>query len=916
MKKFLKFLGIVFSVLIGFFICFILIFPTFVSSSFGKNVLLNMVNKKIPGHISIESLNLSWLGKQEVQGITVTAPDNSVIFSADSLNGDFPLFTFLFHNSLRTLVLKNANATIATDYEGNTNLEYALTKGAWKGTDLLEPIYLQNINIDLKNSGANFSLQGTGHTQQNGLNGTFNIDASYGDKRSVQFHAQNFPTLFLDQLLAIQFPSLKGTLPRILDDHFKEIKVVTEKNNLSLDATSLTTKARIQGVLNSEDIFFSRESQIHFNIPPKNLKTTGLGLSLSQPLLAEVKFDNLKVPLNKQRINTIAGELTIALASIHFSDKLNIHPLNALIQFPSSNKNFFINLDAAGSYQHQSFSNQLSFQLEKRTLVSSKCFEENFYLDGQALLDTTPFLVKGSKEGTKIKLQMTPEGEREDLPKIILELNQLCKTPEGRLLIKDLPDHVVNIHEINVPFKLFQQKLNLKGVAYSKEGKTVLNGDGFLTCKNDELSLDSLEGELKLHLFDLHLTKLNYSLKGDALASLNPDGQVTANWQFYTSQNFLKNIEGTLIANRSNQEIAFNVKADNNFLKGSLIHQGGFDPTAITLEANLHKFPVQALCPLLDAHVCQKIQAVYGPSLNGSSQIYMTSNSGSLAAAVQGDNGSFSLNGIIKDNFLLLTEPLKARVKVTPEFENAILKDFLPFFSPIISAKGPIEVTLFPDRFKFPLKQFSLQQVNIGKGVLSFPQIRTSKKSTLAKTVSLLGVNDDYEIQSTPLYFNLGQNTLTLMRMDMLIAQRYPIASWGTIDFNQDQLRLVIGLSNTALHQAFNIENLGKNYMLQIPIKGSLSKPQVDTTRAAARIAALVAQRSNTTSGSILGTVLDAASGSLNDEKVPPPTTQPLPWEANTAPKDQPLDKKEKNFSPFKGIEKEAKNLLKGFLGK
>ncbi|MGK5594073.1 MAG: hypothetical protein ACSNEK_01775 [Parachlamydiaceae bacterium] len=914
MKKFLKIFGITFSVLIGLFICFILLFPTFVSSSFGKSLLLNTINKKIPGHISIESLNLSWLGKQEVRKITITAPDRSVIFSADSLDGDFPLFTFLFHNSLRTLVLKNANATISTDNEGNTNLEYALTKGDWKGNDLLEPAYLKNINIDLKNSGTNFSLQGTGSTQQNNLNGTFNIDALYGDKRSVQFQALNFPTLLLDQLLAIKFPAFKGTLRKILGDHFEEIKIVTEKNDLFIDAISATTKAHIQGVFDSEDILFSKESQIHFNIPPGNFKQTGLALPSNQSLLAEIKFDNLKVPLDKQRVNATAGELAITIAPITFNDGLKLDPLSVNVQFPSANKNIFINLSLAGFY-HYPFSNQLSFQLEKRFLVSSKCFEENANLEGHLLFNSTPFLITGVKEGLKIKSQITPEKEQENLPKITLEINHICKNLEGRLLIKDLPNDTVNIREINIPFRVANDKLNLKGSAYSKEGKTILNGDGFLTCRNDEFSLDSMEGDLNLHLFDLHLVSLDYLLKGDAFANLNQDGQINANWQLYNSRNYLKNIEGTLIAHSSSRDVAFNIKADNNFLKGSLTHQWNLTPIAIALEANLHKFPVQALCPVLDASLCQKVQSVFGSSLNGSSHLQMSDDNGSLALAVQGDNGSFALNGLIQNNVLLLNEPLKAKVRVTPEFESAILKDFLPFLSPIISAKGPIEVVISPHQFRFPLKPFSLHQVTVAQGTLSFPLIRTSQKSALAKTVSLLGVNNDVQVQFTPLYFSLHKNILTLMRMDMLIAQKYPVASWGAIDFNDDQLRLVVGLSSAAINKAFHVEGLHKNYMLQIPIKGNLSKPQVDTTKATARIAALVAQKSNTTSGSVLGTVLDVASGSLNEEKVPSPTTQPLPWESSTSQKNA-KDEKAKSFNPIRGLEKEARSLIKGLLGK
>lgn len=76
------------------------------------------------------------------------------------------------------------------------------------------------------------------------------------------------------------------------------------------------------------------------------------------------------------------------------------------------------------------------------------------------------------------------------------------------------------------------------------------------------------------------------------------------------------------------------------------------------------------------------------------------------------------------------------------------------------------------------------------------------------------------------------------------------------------------------------------------------------------RIGALLAQSSGGPEGLVLGTVLDIANG--KEPKIPPPTTNPLPW-GNMTVKTQTDDSSSSSANnPVNDIRKEASKLIKG----
>ena len=168
----------------------------------------------------------------------------------------------------------------------------------------------------------------------------------------------------------------------------------------------------------------------------------------------------------------------------------------------------------------------------------------------------------------------------------------------------------------------------------------------------------------------------------------------------------------------------------------------------------------------------------------------------------------------------------------------------------------------------------------------------------------------EVEVWATPMYLSMDKGTLSVYRMDMLVMERYPIATWGKIHFANDKVNMVLGLSPVALAQSLGISGLPKDYMLQIPIKGSTSNTKIDSAKVMSRIGALLAQSSGGPEGLVLGTVLDIANG--KEPKIPPPTTDPLPWGHMTVKTKQDDNSSSSTSSPVNEIRKEASKLIKG----
>jgi hypothetical protein len=130
----------------------------------------------------------------------------------------------------------------------------------------------------------------------------------------------------------------------------------------------------------------------------------------------------------------------------------------------------------------------------------------------------------------------------------------------------------------------------------------------------------------------------------------------------------------------------------------------------------------------------------------------------------------------------------------------------------------------------------------------------------------------------TPLSFSIENGVLHSGRMDALIANSVHLCTWGSIDLQTQKLHMYLGIPADTLKSAFGLKNLSANYVLKIPIRGSVKDPDLKTNSATAKIAAMVAAQQIPKKGAVLGGLVNAFAQS-KEEKDIPPAKHPFPWE-------------------------------------
>jgi hypothetical protein len=301
------------------------------------------------------------------------------------------------------------------------------------------------------------------------------------------------------------------------------------------------------------------------------------------------------------------------------------------------------------------------------------------------------------------------------------------------------------------------------------------------------------------------------------------------------------------------------------FVKGELYSKLHFH-----LELDVKEFPLA----LFD----QKLDLLLGPTVDLLGTISLNEGNGSLDLALTSANLQTHIQGNLTDQGLTLVSPLNAKLHLTPEMSQMLLKDANPLFVTGISSLSPVNLQISPENSFFPYP-FSLQKLQVGKATLDLGKVKCKNGESLQTIVSLLKadrLSDSSEMTRwfSPFAFQIDQGILTAGRLDALLADSIHICTWGQINLLNDQLNMVLGIPGDTLRSAFGLSELSDDKVLIIDIKGTTSHPEINKGAAAAKIAALIAKEGF--KGPLAG-VSDFFS-SKESADVPPPN-RPFPWE-------------------------------------
>ncbi len=469
-----------------------------------------------------------------------------------------------------------------------------------------------------------------------------------------------------------------------------------------------------------------------------------------------------------------------------------------------------------------------------------------------------------------------------------------------------------NIQCKNIPTVLLDQSTSGKGHFQNSLGEAVsitMKGSGedpqlvAFTLESEKVLIPDMSVRIKEPIqLDKNMMKQN--LSGDILVSKLVFPQESAattlsnlsiHWNFDGRKN---NIQTNLTGNMAN----------GSEITGKIDYKGNNSGIYASLQGS--KVPAH-LYELLSG--TDFFNPLFGESIETHVEIDVANMDGIVNVQLLGQSGKMTLKGNVQKGILTLNEPFYAETHPSQKLAQEYLKKYSPILGELQSGTSNISLQISKEGFSAPIFDFDIAKVKIKEAKVDLGKLTFNNKGDLKKALKFLNApsTDKVTIWFTPQYFKMDKGSLDLARTDMLLAGNYPLAIWGNIDFPRNYVDATVAISNTALESAFNIKGMAQNSFLQLPLKGKIEKVRIDSGLASTRIAALLAKQQGGPEGLLLGTVLDMAQGGSSD-KVPAPTTNPLPWAgqlkaSNTA-------SKETKGTPKKQIENTAKEIIKGIL--
>lgn len=205
--------------------------PAILSTSWGTQRLVEVINARIQGKIEIERLYLSWFNHQLVEKVHLKDPEkNESIFSFDLLTTNQSLWRILWSGfGFAQSKLVNLNASITLESNGRTHLERMLSSDQGLKVTPISTILLKNftggLNVPSMAGGAVVGFELSGETKHEDLTGHVEVKGKWvgnfplfnhpgaGD---VHIDINHFPVEILDRLFALRSPLAIGLIKELL----------------------------------------------------------------------------------------------------------------------------------------------------------------------------------------------------------------------------------------------------------------------------------------------------------------------------------------------------------------------------------------------------------------------------------------------------------------------------------------------------------------------------------------------------------------------------------------------------------------------------------------------------------------------------------------------------------------------------
>lgn len=317
-------------------------------------------------------------------------------------------------------------------------------------------------------------------------------------------------------------------------------------------------------------------------------------------------------------------------------------------------------------------------------------------------------------------------------------------------------------------------------------------------------------------------------------------------------------------------------------------HEGKLDHDSLTVaaEANLELIPITqitGIVPMSDES--RKIsRALLGELLNARVSGEVHEMSGPVTIDIKSSNFKALLPLQLTRDTIFLRDYVDAEITLTDQLSQDLLVDIFPLVKGA-SSDHPLKLFIDPEGFSVDINPYILKGINIQKAIIDIGNIQILNGPHIQALMDFLKATEFSKDKwmpawFTPIFISMKEGTLSYKRFDILLAERVHIALWGRTDLVKDKIKMTLGIAPATLMQRFNVVGISNENLFQVKMRGKISDVDLDWSSAYTRVGLLVARLTGGHLGYLVGGVIEQIVGLFGDEKSPPPTTIPFPWES------------------------------------
>jgi hypothetical protein len=328
----------IFACLIGVGIALVFSAPSILSTSWGTRLLMEKLDARFQGKVTVQKLALTFWGAQSIEGLQVLDQQNQILLDCPLFQTDQALWKIVLSHNVGHAVLtrphgyvRNALPKMARGQELNMFCAGFVGAFGWDISNVrsnfsgflhveegnvdvlsagIDPIYFQHLNLDLAVPSSEDEIDLKLHctTQQSKQTGTVDILAHLKERNaalpqiSIDATLNQLPVQGIDQILSQFEPRLNRVLFSALGPtvnmHLKADSI-QQAFNLSWDIKSANLTASILARAEGNQITLTSPALINFTLTPElSAQLPIADLKLSQAVSFGLKLDSLNVPLD------------------------------------------------------------------------------------------------------------------------------------------------------------------------------------------------------------------------------------------------------------------------------------------------------------------------------------------------------------------------------------------------------------------------------------------------------------------------------------------------------------------------------------------------------------------------------------------------------------------------------------------